>query len=186
MIGGFTYNLKPDPIFKDFPGYDTVLLSHLIAFGSCLFAVILIVLFYREGPDFNQVTTRIKHAQQKQHSALEQVETLQVDDQVFNETPEAAAAAAIEMAETVDKDIKPLPSFHPHTSSAFSGAGLPPPVTLRGRLISSYGPNSLVTFTDEPTLYEIFKSHLSTAEVAAAAAAAAAEGERQSPALLPR
>ncbi len=36
-------------MFKDIPGYDTVLLSHLIAFGSCLVAVLFIIVLYREG-----------------------------------------------------------------------------------------------------------------------------------------
>jgi len=52
IAGGFTFNLKPDPLFRNFPGYETVLLSHLITFGSCLLAVLTIICFYREGPDF--------------------------------------------------------------------------------------------------------------------------------------
>jgi hypothetical protein len=38
-----------DPIFKNIPGYDTVLLSHMIAFGACMVSVLLIVILYREG-----------------------------------------------------------------------------------------------------------------------------------------
>lgn len=44
-----THHICTDPIFKNLPGYDTVLLSHMIAFGSCLAGTLLIIVLYREG-----------------------------------------------------------------------------------------------------------------------------------------
>ncbi len=70
FIGGWTYNLKPDPLFENVPGYDTVLLSQLIAFGACLCGVLAIVLFYREGPEFTSV---VRHEdEERQHEQQEE------------------------------------------------------------------------------------------------------------------
>lgn len=71
-LGGYTYGIEPDTmrvVFKDMPGHGAPVVSHLIASGLCVAALLAFVFLYKDTSPAALRRESIKQQQQQQEAA---------------------------------------------------------------------------------------------------------------------